>query len=193
MELLTAGGVMFLLLGAAGGVYYFAVTRFSHSVARLEALEEASLGLDLMTATIRDGVRAYRISRAGKSAMLAVVLPLDICQDGTYRPERTGSVVAYRDGVTHIFYLSDKTGAIASDGDLLWRATMTVGSLIKTPDAQWSLEPGTSEGRISGISAFGFTIDSANNRVDLALTVHDPANNSAPVTLTRSVVLEHHN
>jgi hypothetical protein len=187
VEVLVAGSLIALVVGALCEMYLVGQKLAKRVGAQATAWQMANLGMERMAAIIEQGVSATVVGGGGE---LEMTLPIDRDANGNYLPRLVGAGLAYGNGEMVRFYCAN-SGGVAS-GDILWLARKPVAGAW-TPDAEWSLTPGTTQGRVQPVSSLSF-VKVNDCAVTATIAASEPyGDKSASATLTRTIYLRNHN
>jgi hypothetical protein len=186
IEVLLVGTLSAMLIGAICQMYLTGQKLTKRVQAEATVWQVANLGMERIAAITAQGVSA----QVEAVDQLRVILPLDKGAGGNYEPRLVTGDLTYRDGESVRFYRANSGGT--QTGNILWLSRKPVSGSW-TPDAEWSLTPGTTQGRVQPVTSLAFTAV-ADNAVTATITVTQSYGlKSATVTLTRTIYLRNHN
>lgn len=197
VELLVATSVTAVLLTGICGIYSFvakeSLRQQGESTVQIASTQACSKLADY----ISQAIGVVVATRFTTNDTIAVNLPLD--KSGSmYVPYWSNATLQYRGGNWLLFYLSDTTGSIASQGNILWAATVMWSGpdYTVTPDSTWSMYYNKKFGRITPIKSLSFALVDPGYRPRVTVTVvseHKSGSITEKVTRSRTICLRNSN
>lgn len=146
METLIAMTVTMVIAGVVLGIFTQGAKGFTDTQSRTlvnRAVETAEIEIGKMA---KQAMNAEIVN-----GRLHLTMPKDTDTYGHPVPVMNDEEPEYREGETFAFYLSNETGAIGANGNVLWMGLVDDSGNI-APDSQWSLQG--SNGRVWPITKF---------------------------------------
>jgi len=157
VELVVVVAILAVIVASLCDVFIANQMAWDRQSAASTALITTSAALSTVGAYLENAVDVKVKTRYTTGDAVVVCLPQDSAY-GIYVPQAG----FYRQGQVVVFYLSDSTGSYSRSGDILWAGTLlrwvdpSPGNV--TPDPNWSLYPGGTNGRIAPVTSLQFTI-----------------------------------
>lgn len=169
VELMIAGTVSALVLTSICGIYFAVARDWERGKGEADALMATSTACSRSGDYISQAMSAYPYTRFTENDTLILTMPLDTAY-GSYVPTWVDGKLQTQSGDRLVFYLSDSTGSISRNGDILWKGTLNCWTYVVTPDSGWSLYSGDNSGKITPLCHIRFDVTEGDDRTRVGIT-----------------------
>ena len=134
-----------------------------------DARSTARQAISQVTPYLQQAFSVTTTTRFTPNDMVVATMPMDQAY-GIYVQQ--GGMYRYRPAPHPVyFYLSDSTGSLTKNGNILWRAVWNSAAGAMAPDTSWSLYPGSTKGQIAPVKSLSFSVDTSGFSPRATMTV----------------------
>ena len=206
IELTVAISLMAVIVIAVCGIYFYILRLWERSQTATLAYMTAVAGMSRIEERAEKASYGY-VTTGINPYQLVLYYPSNKNASGQYVPQWTyrqssGKFIldyySQTSIYSEVFYLSDASGDRTARGNILWRGKL-MPSVGWVPDRDWSLIPGTNEGRVAPIQSIAFAFlpslpyTTVPNVLTMTVTAsRDYGGRTNTVRIKKSIMLRNH-